>query len=56
MNVTSDNAPRESTSSRKVASRAFLVDLALYLPVMFLVREIYFESLVHDLFLKFSNI
>ena len=59
MNVTSDSAQPEPASFRKVSSRAFFVDLALYLPVMFLIREVYFQSLgfmVNGLFWAFTTL
>ena len=54
-----DSAQPEPASFRKVSSRAFLVDLALYLPVMFLIREIYFQNLgfmVNGLFWSFTTL
>ena len=59
MKVTSDSAEPEPANFRKVSSWAFLVDLALYLPVMFLIREIYFQSLgfmVNGLFWSFTTL
>ena len=59
MKVPSDSAQPEPVSFRQVGSRAFLVDLALYLPVMFLVREIYFQSfgfMVNGLFWSFTTL
>ncbi len=45
MKVNSNRFQPEPGSFRKVSSWAFLFDLALYLPVMFLIREVYFQSL-----------
>ena len=59
MKVTSNRAQSEPTSFRKVSSRAFFVDLALYLSVMFLIREVYFQSLgfmVNALFWSFTTL
>jgi uncharacterized protein len=41
---TPDSTPSESTSLPNSRPLAFLVDLALYLSVMFLIREVYFSS------------
>ena len=46
-------------SHRKVSSRAFLFDLVLYLPVMFLIREIYFQNfgiMINGLFWSFTTL
>ncbi|NQU49741.1 MAG: CPBP family intramembrane metalloprotease [Planctomycetes bacterium] len=45
MKVINERAQSESGRPRQVRSRAFFVDLAIYLPVIFLIREVYFESL-----------
>lgn len=42
---TVDSPRPESASLCKISYRAFFVDLALYLSVMFLIREVYFPSL-----------
>jgi hypothetical protein len=57
MRVTSDRAQSEPASNHKISSRAFSVDLVLYLSVTFLIREVYFQSLgfmVNGLFWSFS--
>ena len=41
---TTDRTQPESASLCKISSMAFFVDLALYLSVMFLIREVYFPS------------
>jgi hypothetical protein len=41
MKITSDSAQLEPANFRKVSSWAFFIDLAIYLPVMFLIREVY---------------
>ena len=59
MKVTNDSAQPDPVSVRKVSSWAFLVDLAIYLPVMFLIREIYFQSLgflANGLFWSFTTL
>jgi len=48
-----------SASSRKVGSGAFLIDLAIYLSAIFLVREVYFQSLgflANGLFWSFTGL
>jgi len=42
---TTDRAESEPIASNKTSSRAFFIDLALYLSAMFLIREVYFPSL-----------
>ena len=42
---TTDGTPPESASSGQIGPMAFFVDLALYLSVMFSIREVYFSSL-----------
>ena len=45
--------------SRKVSSGAFFIDLAIYLPIIFLVREVYFQSLgflANGLFWSFTGL
>ena len=42
---TTDRTESEPVASNKTSSGAYLVDLVLYLSVMFLIREIYFPSL-----------
>jgi CAAX protease family protein len=44
MQITSGISPPEPAHNRRVGAQAFLIDLAIYLPVMFLIREIYFQS------------
>ncbi|MBT3321004.1 MAG: CPBP family intramembrane metalloprotease [Anaerolineae bacterium] len=59
MKATSDSVKPEPASSRKVSPGAFFVDLALYLSVMFLIREVYFESLgflANGLFWSFTTL
>ena len=49
----------EPTLSHKVGSGAFLIDLAIYLPVIFLVREVYLQSfgfLANGLFWSFTGL
>ncbi|HIG45509.1 MAG TPA: CPBP family intramembrane metalloprotease [candidate division Zixibacteria bacterium] len=41
---TTDRTQPESASEYEISSLAFFVDLALYLSVMFLIREVYFPS------------
>jgi len=45
VNFKNDNTQSKSTNLRNMNPRAFLIDLALYIPVMFLIREVYFSSL-----------
>ena len=54
-----ERAQSESANSRKGGSGAFLIDLAIYLPAIFLVREVYFQSLgflVNGLFWSFTGL
>lgn len=45
MTVTDEQAQSKPATSRNVSSRKFFVDLAIYLPVVFLIGEVYFQSL-----------
>ncbi len=57
MKVISDRAESEPANPRNTGPMAFFVDLALYLTVMFLIREVYFQSLgfmVNGLFWSFT--
>lgn len=59
MKVISDRVQSESGRSRKVSAGAFFVDLAIYLPVVFLIREVYFPSLgfmANGLFWSFTGL
>lgn len=59
MKVTSDRVQPEPATLRKVSSGAFFIDLALYLSVMFLIREVYFQSfgfLANGLFWSFTTL
>jgi hypothetical protein len=52
-------AQSEYATSRKVSSGAFFVDLAIYLSAIFLVREVYFQSLgflANGLFWSFTGL
>lgn len=42
---TTNGTPPESASSGQIGPMAYFVDLALYLSVMFAIREVYFSSL-----------
>lgn len=56
---TTDSTPSESSSSSESRPLAFLVDLAIYLPVMFLIREVSFSSfgfIANGLFWSFTTL
>jgi len=59
MKVKTDRAESEPASFCKVSSWSFFVDLALYLSVMFLIRQVYFQSLgfmLNGLFWSFTTL
>jgi len=59
MTVTEEKLQSESAGSRSIRSRAFFVDLAIYLPVVFLIREVYFQNLgfmANGLFWSFTGL
>lgn len=59
MNVINDRNQSQSSISHKVGAGAFFIDLVIYLSVIFLVREIYFQSLgflANGLFWSFSGL
>ena len=59
MKVTASGLQSEPGSSGKVSSWAFFVDIAIYLSVVFLIREVYFQSLgfmVNGLFWSFTGL
>ena len=54
-----ERAPSQPAISRMVSSGAFFIDLAIYLPVIFLIREVYFQSLgflANGLFWSFTGL